>query len=119
MNYQVDYTATLLGTSEIPDTWSVELKAKTADAAYDRIKLWMRKIDRLPVKGQFFTASGKMLREAEFSDIKAFDGGFSRPSKIVMKNMLATKRFSVMTIATMDTRVKPAGTRFVLDDLGR
>ena len=55
---------------------------------------------------------------AEFSEVKNY-GGFKRPSKIVMKNMLAVKRFSVMTVETMNVKVTPPASRFVLDDLGR
>ncbi len=119
VNYRADYTATVAATSDIPDAWAIELKAKSSDAAYDHIKLWMSKKELMPIKGQYFTASGKMLREAEFSDVKTFAGGYRRPAKIVMKNMLATKRFSEFVVLALDTRVKPASTRFVLDDLGR
>lgn len=119
VNYQADYAPNLLPGSDIPDTWALELKAKSGAAAYDRIKLWIHKGDLLPVRGQYFTVSGKMLREAEFSDVKTFAGGFARPSKIVMKNMLAIKRFSVMMVDALDIRAKPAATKFVLDDLGR
>lgn len=119
VNYQADYTASLAATSELPDAWQLELKARGSDAAYEQIKLWLRKSDGQPVRGQYFTASGKMLREAELADVKTFAGGFARPSRFVMKNKLAEKRFSVMTVESMDVRVKPAATRFVLDDLGR
>jgi outer membrane lipoprotein-sorting protein len=119
VNYQADYTATLAAQSELPDAWQLELKARGSDAAYDHVKLWLRKSDGQPVRGQYFTASGKMLREAELTDVKTYAGGFARPSRFVMKNKLAEKRRSVMTVESMDVRVKPAATRFVLDDLGR
>ena len=118
VHYQTDYAATIGATSAIPDAWEIELRAKTTDAAYDRIKLWLRRTDFMPVKGEYYSQSGKMLRMAEFSDVKSY-GGFKRPSKIVMKNMLAVKRFSVMTVETMNVKVTPPASRFVLDDLGR
>ena len=118
VHYQTDYAATVAAGSAIPDAWEIELKAKTTDAAYDRIKLWMRRSDFMPVKGEYYSASGKMLRMAEFSEVKSF-GGFKRPSKIVMKNMLAVKRYSTMTVDAMNVKVSPPGARFVLDDLGR
>jgi outer membrane lipoprotein-sorting protein len=118
VHYQTDYAARVLLTSSLPDSWELELRAKTGDAAYDRIKLWMRRADLMPVKGEYYSASGKMLRLAEFSEVKSF-GGFKRPARIVMKNMLATKRFSVMTLLTLNVKVTPPASRFVLDDLGR
>ena len=116
VHYQTDYDAKVLPSEG--DTWELELKAKTSDAAYERIKLWMRKADGMPTKGEYYTASGKMLRAAEFSDVKSF-GGFKRPAKVVMKNMLTPKRWSELVMTTFNTKVSPAPGRFVLDDLGR
>ncbi len=118
VNYQADYTAKVVADPTRTDAWQLELHAKTKDAAYDMIKLWMRKSDSLPVKGEYYTASGKMLRMAEFSDFKAYSG-LTRPGKIQMKNMLATQRFSTMVWLEMDTRVNPPSGKFVLDDLGK
>jgi len=118
VNYQADYTAKVVADSGRPDAWLIELHAKSKDAAYDMIKLWMRKSDSQPVKGEYYTASGKMLRMAEFSDFKAYNG-LTRPGKINMKNMLATQRYSTMSWQEMDTRVNPPSGKFVLDDLGK
>jgi outer membrane lipoprotein-sorting protein len=118
VNYRADYAAKLLPASSLPEAWELELNAKSADAAYERIKLWMRKSDGMPVKGEYYTASGKQLRAAEFSEVKSF-GGFKRPAKIVMKNMLTPRRWSEMLMTTFNTKVSPPSARFVLDDLGR
>jgi outer membrane lipoprotein-sorting protein len=120
VNYEADYAPQLLADTEgVADSYLVELKAKSKDAAYDRIKLWVRKADQLPIKAEFYTESGKMLRMAEFSDVKDFGNGLKRPSKIVMKNMLAQKRYSVMVMESVNTKVAPSSSKFVLDDLGR
>jgi outer membrane lipoprotein-sorting protein len=118
VHYQTDYGAQVMPTSAIPETWELDLRAKTQDAAYEHIRLWLRKSDFMPVKGEYYTASGKMLRMAEFTDVKTF-GGFKRPARVLMKNMLATKRFSTLTVESMNIKVTPAAGRFVLDDLGR
>jgi outer membrane lipoprotein-sorting protein len=118
VHYQTDYQAKLQPQSSVPDAWELELTAKTGDAAYERVKLWMRKSDSMPLKGEYYTASGKMLRAAEFTDVRNF-GGFKRPAHIVMKNMLAPKRWSEMVMSTFNTKVSPPAARFVLDDLGR
>jgi outer membrane lipoprotein-sorting protein len=118
VHYQSDYVANLLPESVVPGAWELDLKAKTAEAAYDRIKVWIRKADLMPVRGEYYSASGKMLRVAEFAEVKSF-GGFKRPSRITMKNMLAVKRYSVMVVDAIDVRVAPTFARFVLDDLGR
>ncbi len=118
VNYQADYTAKLVPDAGRADAWELELHAKTKDAAYDMIKLWMRKADSQPIKGEYYTASGKMLRMADFTDFKAYNG-LTRPGKISMKNMLATQRYSTMSWDAMDTNVNPPTGKFVLDDLGK
>jgi outer membrane lipoprotein-sorting protein len=115
VKYESDYDGTV---SVDGDSWVLELKAKNSNASYDKIKLWMRKADLMPVKGEYYTASGKMLRKAEFSDFKDF-GGLRRPGKIVMRNMLATARWSAMAWESLNTKVNPPSTKFVLDDLGK
>lgn len=117
-NYARDYTAQVVEDPSTPDAYLLELKAKTEDAAYDRIKLWVARADTMPLKGEFYTASGKLLRAAEFTEVKSFNG-LRRPARVVMRNMVATKRHSELVYDTFDTSVKPAAGRFVLDDLGR
>lgn len=118
VNYGADYAATVADDPAVPGAWRLELTAKTSDAAYERIKLWIGKSDAMPIRGEYYTASGKLLRAAEFSEVRSF-GGLTRPSRIVMKNMLAQKRWSVMTIDSMNVKVSPPASKFVLDDLGR
>ena len=76
----------------MPDTYALELKAKNAETAYDAIKLWLRKKDGMPVKGEYYGTSGQMLRSAEFTGYTEFDKGYSRPAKVVMRNELVKAR---------------------------
>ena len=75
--------------------WALELAARTSEATYDRVKLWMSRAKKLPVKAEYYAASGKLLRSATFEDVKTFRG-FERPAHIVMRNELVTQRFSEM-----------------------
>lgn len=118
VNYQADYTAKLVP-SDVPDTYALELKAKNSQTAYDVIKLWVRKSDSLPVKGQYFGTSGQMIRSAAFSDFKEFGKGYTRPAKVVMQNELVKARRSELVIEKMNTEVQPAPQRFVQSDLGK
>ena len=96
----------------------LDLTSRTPDTAYDKIRLWMDVKSLLPTQGQYFAASGKLLRSATFTEVKDFHG-VKRPSRITMRNELAVKRFSELATVEMDTAVNPASTKFVLDDLGR
>lgn len=117
VNYVADYKAARVPSAD-PQVFALDLKAKTAEATYDRIKLWMSKNKQLPVKAEYYAASGKLLRTATFEDVKSFRG-LERPSRIVMHNELATKRYTEITALDLKVNVQVLAQTFVLDDLGR
>jgi len=117
VNYVADYTPKY-GDSGDPALYLLELTAKTKDAAYDKIKLWMHKGDLMPVKAEYYAASGKMIRSMQYADVKDFHG-HKRPSHLVMRNELAVKRFSEMNTLDMKLNVDVPPQKFVLDDMGR
>lgn len=118
VNYAVDYSGELTK-SDVPDTYCVKLKAKSAETAYDSILLWVRKSDFQPVKAQYFGTSGKMIRSAEFSDYKELDKGYQRPTRIVMKNELVPARKSEMLMKSLKLNVDAPPQRFTQTDLGK
>ena len=118
VNYESDYTGTVVP-SEVPDTYCIALKAKTPDTAYDSIKLWVRKKDYQPVKGQYFGTSGQMIRSAEFSDYRELDKGYVRPAKVVMHNELVKARRSEMITRSLKLNVDAPPQRFIQSDLGK
>ncbi len=118
VNYAADYTG-ILAPSDVPETWLLQLKAKNPDTAYDSIKLYMRKSDLQPVKGQYFGTSGQMIRSAEFSDHKEFDKGYVRPARVVMKNELVKSRKSEMLMKSLKLNVDAPPQRFTQSDLGK
>ncbi len=118
VNYSVDYTAKLVA-SEVPDTWALELKAKSPETAYDSIKLWLRKKDGLPVRGEYYGTSGQMQRSAEFSEYTELEKGYTRPAKVVMRNELVKARRSELVLKSMKLNVDAPAQRFTQADLGR
>ena len=117
VNYRVDYTAKLVVSGD-DQLWALDLAAKSDEATYTRIKLWMSKDKRLPVRAEYYAASGKLLRSATFGDVKTFHG-VEVPTRITMRNELATKRFSEMFILDRKINVEVPEQTFVLDSLGR
>ena len=118
VNYTRDYSAKLVP-SDVPDTYALELKAKGPDTAYDAIKLWVRKSDAMPVKGQYFGTSGQMLRSAEFTDFTEFEKGYTRPTKVVMRNEVTKSRRSEMVLTSIKLGVDAPAQRFTQTDLGK
>jgi outer membrane lipoprotein-sorting protein len=116
VNYRADYSAKLVP-SEDDQLWALDLAARSDESTYDRIKLWISKDKRLPVRAEYYASSGKMLRSATFAEVRSFHG-VEGPSRITMRNELATRRFSEIVILDRKTGEVPAQ-KFVLDDLGR
>ncbi len=117
VNYAADYAPALADSGDVKLVL-LELTAKTPSAAYDRIRLFMDRESRQPVRAEYYAKSGKLLRSAAFADVKEFKG-VTRPATITMRNELATARWSVLRTMEMKAGVKPPATKFVLDDLGR
>ena len=118
VNYTLDYDGTLVP-SDVKDTLCVKLKAKHQETAYDAITLYVRSSDWLPVKAQYYGSSGKLIRSAEFLDIKELSRGFVRPSRIVMHNELVPARRSELVVKSMKLNVDVPAQRFTQTDLGK
>jgi outer membrane lipoprotein-sorting protein len=118
VNYTADYDGELAA-SQAPGTWCLKLKAKNAETAYDAITLWVRKGDLMPVKGEYYGTSGKLIRSAEFLEVKELQKGFSRPTRIIMHNELVQARKSEMVLKSMKLDVDIPPQRFTQTDLGK
>lgn len=118
VNYAADYTATL-APSPLPDSYAVELKSKSAETAYDKIRLIVRKADLQPLKGEYFGTSGQMIRSATFTEHAEFDKGFTRPGRIVMQNEVVKARKTEMVMKTFKLDVDAPPQRFMQADLGK
>jgi outer membrane lipoprotein-sorting protein len=117
VNYVADYTPKLVP-SDDEKLWLLDLTAKTKEAAYEHIKLWMTKDKQQPSRAEYYAASGKLLRSAKFEDVRNFHG-IERPAHITMRNELAQKRFSEINTLDMKLNVQVPEQKFVFDDLGR
>ena len=117
VNYVADYNAKLIP-AEDDKLWLLDLTAKSKEAAYDHIKLWMTKDKQQPAKAEYYAASGKILRSAKFEDVKIFHG-LERPAHMTMRNELATKRFTEMMWLDLKLDLDVPAQKFVVDDLGR
>ncbi|MFZ5467817.1 MAG: outer membrane lipoprotein-sorting protein [Myxococcota bacterium] len=128
VNYQADYEAKLVAPHPNPlpegegaeaEMYQLELQAKHGATAYDVIKLWVRKKDLMPMRGEYYGTSGQMIRSAEFSDFQELDKGYVRPARVVMKNELVKARRSEMRVESMRLSVDAPPQRFTQTDLGR
>jgi outer membrane lipoprotein-sorting protein len=115
-NLSKDYTPKLVETTA--DEYQLELKAKSDQVAYDTIKYWLRKKDCMPLREEFYTSSGKLIRKLEYQDPKKF-GKLERPSKLMMWNVLTPSRHSEMKINEFAVKADMPAGLFNLASLGK
>ena len=76
-SYIDDYTHHIEG-EEVLDgqkVWRIELLPKPqAPVVWGKLLLWLRQADRLPVRQQYFSEAGELIRDLRFKEIKVLDG---------------------------------------------
>jgi outer membrane lipoprotein-sorting protein len=95
---RIDYSAeyNVDRAEEQDGVFLLSLKAKTADVAYDRLKMWVDRQALLPVTIEAYAASGLLIKTLRFKDIKDFGGGIKRPAALETDSPLYKGYKSVM-----------------------
>lgn len=86
VDFVIEYNAKILETND--KDYIIELKAKTKDVAYDKIKMWITKDNMLPYRYEAYTYSGMLYKIIELSDITDFGNKIVRPAKITTTSPL-------------------------------
>jgi outer membrane lipoprotein-sorting protein len=81
--------------------WVLELTARKDDIAYPKRKLWLDKERYLPLKGELYAKSGKLLKRMEIREVMKV-GERWYPKEMYYKDAL---------------NKKSKGTRFVIEDI--
>ncbi|MFX0137265.1 MAG: outer membrane lipoprotein-sorting protein [Candidatus Hodarchaeota archaeon] len=120
INLPKDYNATLLRieTYKEKECYVLELKAKDRTISYDKIKYWIRKNDLFPVRQEFYTLSGKLLKIMTYKDSVYF-GGQKRPKTLIMENTLKKGYMTVLTMIDMQVDVTLSDYMFKKQNLER
>lgn len=103
VNLALDYTASIAGTETIEDAahakrdcWHLELKAADDLATYSRVEYWVEQGSYMPVKGKFYSDSGRLLKIVYYRGYTE-ELGHLRPTEAVIIDAVDT---SLATIAT-------------------
>jgi hypothetical protein len=103
VNLAADYTASLVGTETIDDAarqprqcWHLDLKAASDGATYSRVEYWVEQGSFYPIKGKFYSDSGRLLKILYFRNF-AERLGAVRPAEAVIIDAVDT---SLATTAT-------------------
>jgi outer membrane lipoprotein-sorting protein len=100
------------------DAYLLDLKARTAAVAYDRLKMRVDAQTLVPTEIEAYAASGLLIKTLRFRDIKDFGGGIRRPATMETDSPLYKGYKSVMLYARIKARVFP-DEAFTLDYLPR
>jgi len=102
LDYSAEYDVE--GVSEATGNYLLLLKAKTKTVAYDRLKMWVDKGKKLPIKIECLTEANMLIKTLYFKDNKDFGGGIVRPAVIETDSPLYKGYKSVMIFAKIKKR---------------
>ncbi len=85
----------------------LNLKAKNKTVAYDKLKMWITKEDKILRKVEAYSASGMLIKTLEFKEDKNFGGGLVRPSAIETYSPLYKDYRSIMIYQAIKKRQLP------------
>ena len=80
LDYAQEYD--VASATEQDEFYLLNLKAKTGDVAYDKLKMSVDKKLVLPVKIEAYASSGMLMKTLYFKDIKDFGDGIKRPATV-------------------------------------
>jgi outer membrane lipoprotein-sorting protein len=99
-------------------TWILDLKARTAAVAYDRLKMTVDAATLVPTEIEAYAASGLLIKTLRFKDPKDFGDGVRRPATMETDSPLYKGYKSIMLYAKIKARAFPDEV-FTLDYLPR
>ena len=105
LDYAVEYDVKSL--EEKGDTYLLDLKAKTGEVAYDRLKMTVDKTLTLPTRIEAYASSGMLMKTLYFKDIKDFGGEIKRPATIETDSPLYKGYKSVMLYSGLKKKEFP------------
>ena len=86
--------------------WELFLEAKKQGLTYSKIKVWIDAKDKRPLKAEFLTLSGKVIKTATYEDYQS-TLGMMRPRKIHIVDNLKKDQFSDILIEKMENKSFP------------
>jgi len=112
-NYATDYSARVLGEEEVTsyegatvNCYKLELVKKTPAASYQRLVYWVEKTTFHPVRTEFYTQTGRLIKTAHFTRFGTALGT-ARPGRVVIVNAVNVEEYTVLDILEYGTSRLP------------
>src|SRR5258708_27432969 len=90
VNLARDYTARIVGAETLQDAhhnnrdcWHLDMTAATPDAVYNHVEYWAERRTYHPIKGKFYSDSGRLLKIAYYHNYKE-QAGELRPGQVIL-----------------------------------
>jgi hypothetical protein len=90
VNLARDYTAKIVGEETLQDAdrsnrdcWHLDMTAATPEAVYNRVEYWAERGSYHPIKGKFYSDSGRLLKIAYYHKYEQQAGGL-RPAQVIL-----------------------------------
>lgn len=113
VNWAHDYTPSLAGEEDVTDgdrqlkhCYKLTLAARSTEATYHSIDLWLDSVTKRPVKARFYAESGTLLKASYFRRFKE-ELGTVRPTEIVIIDGLDPGWVTVMRYSNYQWRNIP------------
>lgn len=104
MRWSGDYSTKL--ESENDKEWQLLLTANKKGLTYDKIRVWIEKKSFRPLRAEYLTAQGKVLKKATYQGYKQIAGDV-RPTEIVIQDAVRPSDLSVIKIEDMKVKTFP------------
>lgn len=92
--------------SKTKTEWKLDLTANKEGLTYAKINVWISAKDKRPIKAEFLTLSGKIIKTAKYLDYRQTLGKM-RPRKINIVDSLKKNNYSDIIIESMDNKNFP------------
>jgi outer membrane lipoprotein-sorting protein len=108
INFAGDYEARLIGIERLDgkDSYHLELTAKKKEATYHKVFYWVHKDNFIPVKAEFFSISGRLLKTLDFVEFEEMAGRL-RPVKMIMTSPFKKGESSIMIFKKIEITKLP------------
>lgn len=107
-NFSGDYTPKLLRTETIDgeNHYVLELNAVDRSVTYQRVLYWVKEKNSYPLKAEFYSVSGRLLKSCKYENFKTMAGKI-RPTRLVMDDALRAGEQSILEYDAMKLRELP------------
>ncbi len=105
MRWAEDYSSRI--EKDEPTEWVLALEARKKGLTYERLRVWVSKKDFRPVRAEYLTASGKVLKRARFEGYQQMAGRL-RPTRLEIESAVNATDRSTLIVESMVPKALPA-----------